>query len=67
MKAELTECTVYEIKFDGTNYLIAIEIAKGVYMNMLCPYEHSWKVGDRVKLYVDVPLVMYDPAKLLGA
>jgi len=71
MKAEVTDCTVVEIKFNPglRQYQITIEIAEGAHICMLCPYEHKWKVGDKVKLYVDVPLMLerFDPSMIGGA
>jgi len=71
MKAEVAVCTVVETKFEPLQkaYLIVVELGKGAYLNMLCPYEHKLEVGDKVKLYVDIPLILerFDPAMIGGA
>lgn len=71
MQANIAECTVVETKFEPLQgaHLITIELYKGTYLNMLCPFEHKLKVGDRVKLYVDIPLVLerFDPSQMGGA
>lgn len=71
MQANIAECTVVETKFEPLQnaQLIVIELYKGTYLNMLCPYEHLLKVGDKVKLYVDIPLFLerFDPSTMGGA
>ena len=72
MKAEVAECTVVEVRFEQTmgekHYLIVVEIGKGLYLTMLCPFEHKLEVGHKVKLFVDIPLVLepFNPASLRG-
>jgi uncharacterized OB-fold protein len=58
MKAEIAECTVVETKFEPLQkaHLIVVELGKGAYLNMLCPFEHKLKVGDKVKLFAEIPL-----------
>jgi hypothetical protein len=68
MKAEIAECTVVEIKFKAGIYEIVAELAPIGHIHMVCPFEHLLRVGDKIKLFVDIPLALQriDPAKLFG-
>ena len=70
MKAEVAECTVVETKFEplAKQNLIVVELSKGLYLNMLCPFEHKLEIGHKLKLYVDIPLRLerFDPSIMGG-
>ena len=69
MRAEIAICTIVHTKFEPLQraHLIVVELGKGLHLNMLCPYEHKLKEGDKIKLYVDIPLALVDPALIGGA
>jgi hypothetical protein len=71
MRFQTVVATVVETKFEPLQraYMIALEIANGVHLCALCPFEHRLKVGDKVPLEIDVPLVLenFDPAMIGGA
>ena len=54
------EVTVVETKFEPLQKanLIVLEIAKGAYINCLCPFEHLLKIGDQVWLEIEIPLAL---------
>ena len=60
MQLQLGEFTVVETKFEPLQkaQLVVIELGKGVHINCLIPFEHTLKRGDKVPLYIDVPLAL---------
>lgn len=50
--------TVVDTKYEPLQKanLIVLEIAKGTFLNCLCPFEHLLKIGDQVPLEIEVPL-----------
>lgn len=56
----ITEATVSEVKFNAVAkaYQIAFELTRGVTISCLCPFEHTLKVGDKLYLQIDIPLVL---------
>lgn len=65
------EATVVETKYEPfqREYMIALEIGKGVHLCALCPFEHLLKAGDKVWLEIEIPLVLhsFDPSTMGGA
>lgn len=59
MRFKTVEATVVQIKFEPAQraYMIALELAAGVHLCALCPFEHKLKEGDKVSLEVDIPLI----------
>lgn len=60
--------TVVETKYEPLQkaYMIALEISKGIHLCALCPFEHLLKVGDKVPLEIEIPLVRHrlDPSQI---
>lgn len=71
MRFQTVLATVVETKFEPLQraHMIALEIGKGVHLCALCPFEHKLKVGDKVPLEIEIPLVLekVDPVKMWGA
>jgi len=65
------EATVVETKYEPLQRanLIVLEIAKGAFINCLCPFEHLLMIGDKVWLEIEIPLIthMVDPGQIGGA
>lgn len=68
MRFQTILATVVETKFEPSQKaeMIALDIGKGTYLCVLCPFLHTLKVGDKVPLEIDIPLHLekIDPAKL---
>lgn len=67
MRFKTVDAIVVEVRFEPAQgaYMIALEIAKGIHLCALCPFEHKLKVGDKISLEVEIPLVLERPIDLL--
>ena len=57
---DIVQVTVVETKFEPLQraHMIALEVAKGVHICCLCPFEHDLKVGQKLSLKIDIPLAL---------